>query len=270
MPNWVTSRLTVEGPKSVEVLQSLMKKEPTELSDFSFDFNKIKPMPESLNVEASSISTDCVKLYLDSLKKDDELYTKYFTAYLQAGNSGYTKLNKKDKKDILTNCLNHTNWESGKKVFETEDDVYAYGKKILDNVINYGYPNWYEWSYANWGTKWNACHTVYDNSNVVIFDTAWADVRQLIFELSKMFPENKFIYEYAEEQVGYYVGRSEFQNGEILKDFEYPNYSKEAFDLSFDLLGEDLKDYYRFDDKTNTYEYIDDDEDLGNNEGEMS
>jgi hypothetical protein len=44
----------------------------------------------------------------------------------------------------------------------------------------YGYPSWYEWNIANWGTKWDAYdfgpfeESESDNELVVQFDTAWA------------------------------------------------------------------------------------------------
>ena len=41
-----------------------------------------------------------------------------------------------------------------------------------------GIPNWYDWCYDNWGTKWDACHVdfeEYDDSIVTFsFDTAWS------------------------------------------------------------------------------------------------
>src|SRR5579872_225406 len=39
-----------------------------------------------------------------------------------------------------------------------------------------GYTNWYDWSNANWGTKWNACSVmVYGIPGYIeiAFDTAW-------------------------------------------------------------------------------------------------
>ena len=70
----------------------------------------------------------------------------------------------------------------------------------------YGHLDWYSWSNANWGTKWNACHTHIESDNQIYFDTAWADVRDLMSQLSSLFPEHEFKYEWAEEQIGYYAG----------------------------------------------------------------
>ena len=47
-----------------------------------------------------------------------------------------------------------------------------------DMVEKYGYPSWYEWNIANWGTKWDAYDISIDEDLgrelIVEFDTAWA------------------------------------------------------------------------------------------------
>ena len=35
-------------------------------------------------------------------------------------------------------------------------EVLQLGASYLSNLEKYGYPTWYEWSIATWGTKWNA------------------------------------------------------------------------------------------------------------------
>jgi len=41
----------------------------------------------------------------------------------------------------------------------------------------YGKKNWYDWSWENWGTKWNSCDTsferVSDTEAFYMFNTAW-------------------------------------------------------------------------------------------------
>lgn len=52
----------------------------------------------------------------------------------------------------------------------------------------YGKDNWYDWSIANWGTKWNAYNfdLLHENMTTVVirFDTAWSSPTQ-IFERLK-------------------------------------------------------------------------------------
>jgi hypothetical protein len=46
------------------------------------------------------------------------------------------------------------------------------------------YTNWYDWSNANWGTKWNACHAELCEDTAeqltIRFDTAWDAPRALM------------------------------------------------------------------------------------------
>ena len=34
--------------------------------------------------------------------------------------------------------------------------LFNLGKQYNENINNYGYGDWYDWSVANWDTKWNA------------------------------------------------------------------------------------------------------------------
>ena len=55
-------------------------------------------------------------------------------------------------------------------------------KRIAANIEKYGYPTWYEYQIAEWGTKWDVgCHPSYGddaivsgNSFSVGFDSAWS------------------------------------------------------------------------------------------------
>ena len=97
--------------------------------------------------------------------------------------------------------------------------------------------------------------------NVVYFQTAWSDIRNLIETLSTQHPQNTFRYDYAEEQMGYYCGYAVFKNGKVLQSCAYTDYSKEAYEQSFELWGED--ESFVFDEKLGTYKYIDDQDDSG-------
>lgn len=47
--------------------------------------------------------------------------------------------------------------------------------------------NWYDWSRAHWGTKWNACHTTPGD---LTFDTAWDAPRPWLEALAEHLPPN--------------------------------------------------------------------------------
>jgi hypothetical protein len=66
------------------------------------------------------------------------------------------------------------------------------GGKNLDGSIRFA--DWYMWCCANWGTKWNACHTevalVGNGSKAVRlrFDTAWSIPWPIYEALAERFP----------------------------------------------------------------------------------
>lgn len=56
----------------------------------------------------------------------------------------------------------------------------------------YGHDNWYDWAYANWGTKWNSYDLVQAELSgktlKYTFDTAWDLAHGIYLALSKKFP----------------------------------------------------------------------------------
>ena len=78
----------------------------------------------------------------------------------------------------------------------------------------YGDRNWYDWSLANWGTKWNAIDPV-EYGDGVSFQTAWSHPSPVIEELSTMFPDDEIRVAYADEDIGYNLGVYSIKNGEV-------------------------------------------------------
>ena len=85
---------------------------------------------------------------------------------------------------------------------KVREEALQLGMTYLRNWGKYGYPTWYEWSIANWGTKWNAFNQNFEEPNVLWFDTAWEGVPLLIQTLSEIFPDVEFQYAYADEDLG--------------------------------------------------------------------
>ncbi len=265
MPNWVCNRLRVSGPNANKILKGLLTKSDAE--GIRFDFNKILPMPEDLNIISGSTTDKCFEVYLSTLSEDEakkEIEICVGSTLFPELTSGRYHIKSKEEIDeIVDEAIN--NWSKNADpedpVFKTKEDVVAYGKRVTDNIKKYGSKDWYDWCVKNWGTKWNACNTIYakDCPDEIQFDTAWSDVRNLILKLSEKYPELEIVYDYAEEQVGYYAGHCFYKNGCCSTNEEYGNYTKEAYEMHFDLWGED--DRFVFDEKTNNYKYIEDEDD---------
>jgi len=123
--------------------------------------------------------------------------------------------------------------------------------KLIESDKDRPWFDWYYWRIENWGTKWNASDTSICDK-IIYFNTAWSPSMPIIKELGKKYD---FIYEYAEEQAGLYAGKYEYING-IQYGGDYEQFSKEAYELYFDLWGEDESFY--FDKDENTYIYDED------------
>lgn len=108
----------------------------------------------------------------------------------------------------------------------------------------YGATDWYDWSIANWGTKWNA-YDVSANGNEVIFDTAWSSPFPVFVALSKKFLNLKIYVKYADEDIGRNCGHVLFRNGELKQIIWEPtqDYNEEAIRFACDIKGVDYQEY---------------------------
>ena len=264
MPNWVTNHLTITGPNAEQVVIDITNEAgPGEIPSRELDFNKIIPMPESLKVPAGSITNAVISAYL---YKNKELHTKKLETSLNNTQFfGRFDVREHDEDTYQKLIENYCNKEKSEySPSYTEEEFMELGKQLLDNLEQYGCLDWYGWSNANWGTKWNA-RTILVENNIIIFETAWSDVRDLICKLSEKYPENHFEYMWAEEQIGNYVGRATFHKGAEIEMIDYEDWSKEAYEQAFDLVGGE--DMFEFDEEMGTYKYIE--EVQNEDEGEM-
>ncbi len=203
MPNHITNRLTIIGTDK-EVAQ-VRKKIRGEEEDTLIDFNKITPIPEKLKDTKSPMEIISQEKYEAQEKRiaDNDL-TEFERKY------GFWR------------CLT--------------------GEVAQEYKWKYGHTNWYDWTIANWGTKWNAYSQYSDDVNVIHFDTAWNTPYRLMVNLSRMFPEITFEVEYADEDFGYNVGKYVLLNGESIEENIPDGGSKEAIEMAMDVKNEE--EYY--------------------------
>jgi hypothetical protein len=204
---------------------------PKEVLDFMksdesiFDFNNIMPMPPSLNINNGTVSDLAYALVTNTrptwLKPDEDMI---------------------DRIDAI-----------GK----TEDELRAIGEQMLENERLYGAQTWYEWSCNNWGTKWNAYDIHRVDDNTIEFDTAWRTPMVILKALSEKFQDEEITTEYADEDAAHNCGRYVFFAGNLAYQYEPKGGSKLAYELYFDLKGNE--ELYEFNENTNTYEYKEED-----------
>ena len=135
MPNHVINILSFEGDKA-KIRQMLEDIKDDEYGIHSVDFNKIIPMPPGLDLEAGS----CTQAGLDAYRDFIDVYTLGGT--------------------INTEHLSDIPVASEQRFLKVRTDInhedFALGKQAWNNLRQYGAATWYDWCYANWGTKWNA------------------------------------------------------------------------------------------------------------------
>lgn len=213
MPNYVKNNITVIGTneKIYECLDFCKS------DDSEFDFNKIVPMLEELNIDEDESSKN--ERVHDILRRvPDLLY----------GN--------------LDQALENKSYASP----DNSDEYIELGKRLVDNCSKYGCTTWYEWHYNNWGTKWNAMDvevgSALGNECNIYFNTAWSAPVPIFSALSKKFPDLIFSISYADEDIGSNCGYMNFANGiqESEKIFEYGD---DSVKFACDVWGYDPEEY---------------------------
>ena len=233
MPNHITNILKFEGDsEQVHAMLDQIKNE--ELGIGSIDFNKIIPMPESLNIEAGS-------------RTDEALYVCMMALNPAAPDMGVPKLSSEEYQK-LAGIVGRSKGEqfmtldalriSRASKYTPLSDVIALGQVVISNFLQYGCGDWYGWCNRNWGTKWNAYDVHFDQeSQSIRFLTAWDMPALVMDKLSRMFPEIKMDLQWADEDVGYNVGHVVLLAGKAIAGHIPEGGSREAYEMSFQIHG---------------------------------
>lgn len=181
MPNHVTNRMTVKGDLST--FRELLNFDP---GDAPISFDKIIPMPPLLkDSSASSAATTGAKLLLQAHGNPfgPSFEPTFYPAELDR---------MRQETDMLTQPFHMV----AKAYLKLHPEIEAEGKALMRNIAETGYPSWYEWSIANWGTKWDAYSggIVNDDGDEIelTFDTAWSPPEPIFDKLKEMFPDLTF------------------------------------------------------------------------------
>ena len=137
MPNYVTNRLEINADRETvqNVMDFLKGKTDEDSTPCYIDFNNIIPMTKDLLIEAST---------------SGEFGMQYIIAQQRK------PFNSQDDLKVIQ-------WMEIQKE-KVREEALQLGMTYLRNWGKYGYPTWYEWSIANWGTKWNACRCLSKHS----------------------------------------------------------------------------------------------------------
>lgn len=225
MPNHVTNKLKINGSK--EQIDKIKKYLKIDYDDCTvgMDFNKIIPMPKSLNMISGFIEDLALSVYIQENPSSINIIKRTKDFFLL-----------RSEKEIKEYLTEHRD--------KTYIDLLRLGEQYFDNILEYGNSTWYDWSIKNWGTKWNAYKCdLEDKENIIYFLTAWNGVPKLIEMLSFKFPEVELEYYYADENFGYNVGVYKFKNGDKIKR-AIEGGTKEAYDLACEIMQTTLKEHW--------------------------
>lgn len=222
MANWVRNLLdfTYEGEYVAE-FEEMMN---TICDEHGYiDFNKIIPMPESLNVDAGSVENDVLCEAAEYLIQNCEsaigkdMWNKYLTEDLRVA--------------LMVNY--------SKLPDDLRDNVY------ITNLINYGESSWYEWCWKNWGCKWNAKSCSPCGCDLE-FETPWDAPHPVIEEIHRRFPNIVIDHHWADEAIGENCGEKTYG----LKIWERSfNTKRDQIEFACDVWGENPKDFIDEDDE---------------------
>lgn len=176
MPNHITTAFEIVGEK--EAIEKLIKDTKVTLEkdvENQFDFNGIIPMPPELQI-TSGLSTD-----IGMAAYSQDYYDKNIGPKCAWWPERYPNVT--DSKSLLKFLTDHKD-ENG------NEQALKEGKQALENIEKHGYKDWYDWSIANWGTKWGAYDVKYidhDDTHLVMeITTAWGTPTEIWEKLEEM------------------------------------------------------------------------------------
>lgn len=206
MPNHVKNIVKMKG---ITVLPVFTEKESWNgKMVMSLDFDKIIPMPESLNVASSTLEPLAVEA---AIRKAAVAAKQPFGPKLIPG------LSNAEYEIRLNRCG------------ESEAELCKLGAQYIQNLVLYGATAWYDWCIKHWGTKWNSYENTWVNQDTITFMTAWNAPEPVIAQLAKMYPDAEIEHWWADEDVGCNDGYAKYSGGEAVEFTEYESCSHEAY-----------------------------------------
>ncbi|WP_315398681.1 hypothetical protein [Neisseria sicca] len=245
MPNHVTNQVSISGnAESLAKLKAVLFAPGTPDSSndenvgLVVDFNGLIPMPQSLDIEAGSLTSSMQKwIAIDKERPAAVLQAKYKALY----------------DNLVKHAGGQINWKKDKvsdveALFRQQPDLAAqcginldYGEQIRHNIELYGCPTWYEWSIRHWGTKWNAYHQhigIFSDTEIYVeFDTAWSPPEPVFAAIVEAFPELQLEVRYIDEGGGFagtFYGKDGCLYDEPCPDDDFKAFAREHFYWIYD------------------------------------
>lgn len=200
MPNHVKNVIKMKGITNLPLFSK------DEDGKRYFDFNKLIPMPESMNLTSGSSETVAIMAALDAIKKS----LGRCNVAIQFKGLFNNDLEERIKSHISSD------WNKE----NTREELIELGLKYITNAALYGSTSWYDWCRKNWGTKWNAYSYEEISENEISFETAWCMPEPVVAKLAEMYPEAEIEHWWADEDMGNNSGYMHYENEETYGGFD--------------------------------------------------
>jgi hypothetical protein len=227
MPNWCINTIKVSGPTArVQAFLDTVSSVNEDGHKVSFDFEKITPMPTELSdIHRGSMTGEGLALLDPSSTYSDFCLNVWRVA------DHDPRFGKVDRETGPFPTR-----EAALEVLLTSESTHLkeclrQARLVLAAREKYGFDDWYDWSVANWGSKWNACESdvldttveeaLADNKETASaelrFDTAWSWPEPILRKVVSMFPE--LVFEMAaDEEGGWFYLDARGENGVLVVD----------------------------------------------------
>lgn len=224
MPNHVMNVLTLWG-EAEQIRELLDTIKDDRWGAGSVDFNKIIPMPSSLNIEAGSRTHRGLKAYRE--------FVEVFTL---GGTINMDKLSEIPLQSEAAFLRQRT---------DISGDKWELGRAAWNNLRLYGAPTWYEWCIQHWGTKWNAYGLddggSFDTEDNLRFQTAWSAPPPILRQLTEQFPNIEIEHQWADEDLGSNCGQRVYRSGVCIEEY-YPEGNIAGVRFAAELWERDLEE----------------------------
>lgn len=207
MPNHVRNLVKMQGITALPVFTE--KEGWDKRMVMSLDFDKIIPMPESLDVVSGTMEAVAVEA---AIRKAASVAGHRFS-----GPKFALSMTDAEYRSQLSRCS------------ETEDELCKLGLQYIQNMILHGAPTWYDWCIEHWGTKWNAYENEQIDKDTIAFETAWSAPEPVIAQLAKMYPDVEIEHWWADEDMGSNTGYARYCDGKPDEVVYLDNGSSEAY-----------------------------------------
>lgn len=204
MPNHVRNVIRMEGIGKLPLYGT------SEDGVRYFDFNKLIPMPEALNIAAGSPETDAICALI-----------------IRLCSGRFLPVEIKELKNRIA-CK--------AKSAEEEQELVEIGLQYATNVVKYRASTWYDWCIREWGTKWNAYECEIEDDQVK-FSTAWSNPEPVIKKLAEMYPESHIEHLWADEDTGNNTGFRQYDDGVWTECYD-DSCSNDAYERYIECWGE--------------------------------